>query len=150
MIAIDTSGSCSHQVVEQFLGEIQRILMDRENFFKKMSVHIIQCDAMIQDHQVIHSLDEWKRYIRNLKIKGRGGTNFRPVFQRVAELREKGELSRLRGLLYFTDGDGVYPREKDKTAYETAFVFTERRALYHSMPDWIIRLCLEPLDPYQI
>ncbi len=150
VIAIDTSGSCSHQVVERFLGEIQHILMDRANFFKKMSVHIIQCDAMIQDHQVIHSLEEWKQYIKDLKIKGRGGTNFRPVFKRVAELREKGELSRLRGLLYFTDGDGVYPKDKDKTAYETAFVFTERRALYHNIPDWIIRLCLEPLDPYTI
>ena len=74
-------------------------------------------------------------------IKGRGGTNFTPVFDLVEKLRKGGALKRLKGLLYFTDGDGVYPRRP--TPYETAFVFTTRKALERDIPKWIIPLCLE-------
>lgn len=143
VIAIDTSGSCSRDTVSRFLAEIQRILMDRENFFRKMNIHIIQCDAMVQDHVKVRTLEDWEEYRSHLTIKGRGGTNFRPVFQLVETMRASGELKDLRGLLYFTDGDGVYPKEK--TSYETAFVFTDRRALHFSIPDWIIRLMLDPI-----
>lgn len=148
VIAIDTSGSCSRDTVSRFLAEIQRILMDRENFFRKMNIHIIQCDAIVQEHVKITTLEDWEEYRRKLTIKGRGGTNFRPVFQLVEKLRASGELKNLKGLLYFTDGDGVYP--KKRTAYETAFVFTEPRALQFSIPDWIIRLVLDPIPPDEL
>ena len=59
-------------------------------------------------------------------------------------LRRRGELERLKGLLYFTDGDGVYPRTP--TPYETAFVYTTRRALRRTRPDWVVPLCLERMD----
>lgn len=52
-------------------------------------------------------------------IQGRGGTDFRPVFQFVREKQRKKELENLRALIYFTDGDGIYPRQKPD--YETAF-----------------------------
>jgi len=144
VIAIDTSGSCSRETVERFLGEIQRILMQRENFFKKMDIHIMQCDAILQDDTEIRSLEEWKRYLTDLRIRGRGGTNFNPVFDRVEKLQKQGKLKRLRGLLYFTDGDGVYPRKKPP--YETAFVFTDRSALERKLPEWIVPLCLDNCD----
>ena len=38
---------------------------------------------------------------------------------------EKKEIQNLKGLLYFTDGDGIFPRKKP--AYETAFVFLNRK-----------------------
>ena len=41
-----------------------------------------------------------------------GGTDFRPAFEYIEELRKNGELTNLNGMLYFTDGMGVYPREK--------------------------------------
>lgn len=140
-IAIDTSGSCHYETVERFLAEIEKILMNSDTFFKKMNIHIIQCDSMIQDHAVIRSYEDWKQYLKELKIKGRGGTDFTPVFRLVEELRQSGSLKDLKGLLYFTDGDGVYPQEK--TPYETAFVFTDRRALDYNIPEWIVRLCLD-------
>ena len=59
----------------------------------------------------------------------------------MEKLRRGGALKRLKGLMYFTDGDGVYPRKP--TPYETAFVFTTRRALEYNLPDWIVPLCLE-------
>ncbi len=142
VIAIDTSGSCSRQIVERFMAEIERILMRRENFFKKMDIHIIQCDAIIQDHVRIRAPEDWKRYLKGLTIKGRGGTSFIPVFNLVEKLRAAGELKDLKGLLYFTDGDGAYPRRGPD--YEVAFVFPDRESLRPSLPDWIMPLCLEP------
>ena len=144
VIAIDTSGSCTRPVVERFLAEIERILMRHDAFFARMDVHIIQCDAIVQSHVAIHSLDEWKAYMKDLVIRGRSGTDFTPVFDLVEKLRREGALKHLKGLLYFTDGDGVYPRRP--TPYETAFVFSSRRALDFKRPRWIIPLCLERPD----
>jgi predicted metal-dependent peptidase len=141
VIAIDTSGSCTIEIVERFLAEIEHILMQKENFFRRMNVHIVQCDARIQSHVSIHSIDEWKEYIKDLSIKGRGGTDFNPVFDLVARLQKNGELRKLKGLLYFTDGNGVYPQEE--TPYETAFVFTSKAALGYNIPKWIVPLCLD-------
>lgn len=141
VIAIDTSGSCSLPVVERFLAEIEHILLQKENFFRRMNVHILQCDARIQSHEVIHSIDEWNRYTKDLSIKGRGGTDFTPVFALIDKMQRNGQLRSLKGLLYFTDGNGVYPQEESK--YETAFVFTSREALNLSIPKWIIPLCLD-------
>ena len=141
VIAIDTSGSCSREVVERFMVETERILMHRENFFRKMDIHIIQCDAIIQEHVVIRTPGDWKRYRSSLTIKGRGGTSFIPVFRLVDRLRDRGELKTLKGLLYFTDGDGAYPHKRPD--YDVAFIFPDRESLRVNLPDWITPLCLE-------
>ena len=149
VIAIDTSGSCTRPIVQRFLAEIERMLRSEaspsglchDSFFSDMEIHIVQCDAIVQSHVVIHSVEAWKKYAKDLVIRGRGGTNFTPVFDLVEKLRRGGALKRLKGLIYFTDGDGVYPRKP--TPYETAFVFATRKALGYSLPDWIVPLCLE-------
>ncbi|MBQ6326751.1 MAG: hypothetical protein IJI26_11895, partial [Clostridia bacterium] len=141
VIAIDTSGSCTRPIVQRFLAEIERMLLNHDSFFSDMEIHIVQCDAIVQSHVVIHSVEAWKKYAKDLVIRGRGGTNFTPVFDLVEKLRRGGALKRLKGLIYFTDGDGVYPRKP--TPYETAFVFATRKALGYSLPDWIVPLCLE-------
>ena len=138
VIAIDTSGSCSSEIVQQFLAETYSILSNRENFFHKMKVYIIQCDCCIQDVVVIHSEEEWKAYSRNIRIQGRGGTDFRPVFTYVQEQRQKKELKNLKALIYFTDGDGIYPRSAPD--YKTAFVFLERTQKMDLVPPWAVKL----------
>ncbi|MDC7290387.1 VWA-like domain-containing protein [Blautia schinkii] len=138
VIAIDTSGSCSTETVRQFLSETYEILSAKENFFKKMKVFLIQCDCYVQDVMVIRSEEEWKACSKNIKIQGRGGTDFRPVFRYIQELKEKKELRRLKALIYFTDGDGIYPRCKPD--YETAFVFLKESAKMDLVPPWGIRL----------
>lgn len=140
VIAIDTSGSCPLPLVARFMSEIERILM-RGDFFKRMNVRVMQCDAVVQSDTAIHSLEDWNTYTQNLVVKGRSGTDFRPVFKRVEALIKAGELKRLKGLLYFTDGDGAYPQQKPP--YETAFVFSTKKALQYKKPDWIVPLCLE-------
>lgn len=134
IIAIDTSGSCSKETVQRFLGETYSILNSRENFFQKMNVYILQCDCGIQNETVIHCREEWKKYCENVKIEGRGGTDFRPVFRYIQDKKAKNELKNLKALIYFTDGDGVYPREKPD--YETAFVFLKKTDSMKLVPDW--------------
>lgn len=138
VIAIDTSGSCDREMVQNFLSETYRMLSDKENFFHKMKVYLIQCDCCIQEVLVIHSEEEWKNACMNFKIQGRGGTDFRPVFEYVEKLRRKKELKNLKALIYFTDGDGIYPREK--TDYETAFVFVNRTDKMDYVPEWACKL----------
>lgn len=141
VIAIDTSGSCSRETVQRFLEETYSILSARENFFRKMKVYLIQCDCCIQNVALIHSEEEWKEYSKRIRIEGRGGTDFRPVFEYVRQLREKKELKDLKALIYFTDGDGIYPREKPD--YETAFVFLKKTENMNLVPVWARQLVCE-------
>lgn len=138
VIAIDTSGSCSRETVQGFLAETYRILSQRENFFDRMLVYLIQCDCVIQDVARICSAEQWRNYSRAITIQGRGGTDFTPVFRYVEQLRQQRKLKNLRALLYFTDGDGVYPRTP--TDYETAFVFLEQTDKLELAPPWATRL----------
>ncbi len=140
VIAIDTSGSCSGPVVRRFLEETYQIFSETENFFRRMQVAVVQCDSMIQDCTIIHCREEWEAYVKELKIQGLGGTDFRPVFQLVEQMRDKGRLRNLKGLLYFTDGDGIYPSQKPP--YETAFVFLNDAYQKQTVPDWAVTLNL--------
>ncbi len=138
VIAIDTSSSCSVETVQRFLGQTYAILSRKENFFRKMQVVFLQCDCFVQEETVIHSREEWKAYMDSIHIQGRSGTDFRPVFRRVEELRRSGKLHRPRALIYFTDGDGIYPQTGPD--YETAFVFLKDQIRLDRVPDWAERL----------
>lgn len=141
VIAIDTSSSCSRQTVQRFLEETYSMLSERENFFKKMNVHIIQCDCYIQEDVTLSCEEDWQAYMKQIRIQGRGGTDFRPVFTYVNKLIEKKKIRNLKGLLYFTDGDGIYPPKKPD--YETAFIFIKEPPENVKIPSWAIRLYLD-------
>lgn len=138
VIAIDTSGSCSRETVQKFLEETSKILSEQENFFHKMNVYLLQCDCCIQNVTQIRSVEAWKEYSQKIRIEGRGGTDFTPVFRHVERLRNEGKLKRLKGLLYFTDGDGIYPQTKPD--FLTAFVFLKKSAHWDKVPTWALRL----------
>ena len=70
------------EIVAKFLGETRSILEEKENFFSRWNVCLIQCDSFVQDVTMIHSPKEWEAYRETITIKGRGGTDFRPVFQK--------------------------------------------------------------------
>lgn len=76
-----------------------------------------------------------------MKIYGLGGTDFRPVFGFVDSLVEANEFSNLKGLIYFTDGWGLFP--KYKPDYETAFVFLDNDYHNPEVPPWAIKLVLQ-------
>ena len=53
VIAIDTSGSTSGELVQKFVQKTYNILKSTESFFTKINLHIIQCDADIQEDKKI-------------------------------------------------------------------------------------------------
>lgn len=144
VIAIDTSGSVEGSLVQSFLQKTYNILKSKESFFHKNNIYILQCDAELQDIRKIEDLKDIETYINQMELKGFGGTDFRPVFRFVDELREKGELARMKGLIYFTDGYGAFPARKPD--YETAFVFVEGKKSPPPIPPWAIKIVLEPSD----
>ena len=141
VIAIDTSGSVLGEQVQSFVQKTYNILKSTESFFSKINLHIIQCDTQIQEDAKITTQEEFDRYMKSMKLRGFGGTDFRPVFNYVDELQKKGEFTNLKGLIYFTDGYGVFPAKKP--GYETAFVFVDRFMNNTDVPPWAIKLVID-------
>lgn len=141
VIAIDTSGSVSGALVQNFVQKTYNIFMQQENFFNKINLHIIQCDAVIQEDVKITSREEFDRYLAHMQLKGAGGTDFRPVFRRVDAMLRDGEFTNLKGLIYFTDGEGSFPEQQP--AYQTAFVFVRDDYREPKVPPWAIKLTLQ-------
>lgn len=144
VIAIDTSMSCKGELVKKFLEETYSVLSESESFFRKVHVHIIQCDDKVQSDELVTNEEEMRRYMEQFEIKGHGGTDFRPVFAHVNELLRQKAFHRLKGLLYFTDGYGIYPAKRP--LYETAFVFMKEDYQDVDVPVWAMKLILEPDD----
>ncbi|WP_297709646.1 VWA-like domain-containing protein [Dysosmobacter sp.] len=140
VIAVDTSMSTSGALVREFLACTYAILRSTETFTRKVNIRILQCDNQVRADTVIHDLEELKTYMENFQLAGGSATDFRPVFAYVAQLQAQGEFTNLRGLVYFTDGMGIYP--KKRPPYDTAFVLLEEPPLSVQMPPWAIRLVL--------
>ena len=141
VLVIDTSMSCSGELVRRFLEETYGILSEGESYFKKINIHIIQCDDQVMSDAVITSREQMREYMENFTIQGNGGTDFRPAFEYVNGLRNQGEFTKLRGLLYFTDGKGIYPVKMPP--YDTAFVFIQDQYEDMSVPVWAMKVILE-------
>lgn len=140
-IAIDTSGSCRGELVQNFLRKTCQILGDENNFFQKVNIHLIQCDSEIQSDTKITSMEDLEEFIKNGKLKGFGSTDFRPVFEYVDGLIKDKEFENLKGLIYFTDGYGIYPERMP--SYDVAFVFLGEDLRAPKVPSWAIRVVLE-------
>lgn len=141
VIVIDTSMSCSGELVKKFLEETYGVLSEQDSFFHKVNIHIIQCDDTVQSDRKVTCREELREYMDQLELKGEGGTDFRPAFAYVNELLERHEFQQLKGLIYFTDGQGIYPAKMPP--YETAFVFLEEDYEDRDVPPWAIKLVLE-------
>lgn len=143
VIVIDTSGSCSGEAVRSFLEQTYAILKEKDSFFRKFVLHVIQADVRIVSDTIITSEEEFAGLMEHFEVGGFGGTDFRPAFDYVERLREKGELAALKGLLYFTDGIGTYPQKRPD--YKTAFVFLKKLGDIRDVPvpPWAERLVLD-------
>lgn len=141
VIVIDTSLSCSGTLVQNFLKETYGLLRQSESFFGRTHIRILQCDDGVRSDVKITNQQDLERYMKDFRLLGGGGTDFRPAFRYVDELKAKGELLRLKGLLYFTDGLGQFPAKAPQ--YKAAFLFVGQQ--YHSaeLPPWAIKLVLD-------
>ena len=148
VIAVDTSMSCSGDLVRRFLEETCAVLEESESYFKKVNIRILQCDDQVRSDVRIENRQQLQDYMEHFVIRGMGGTDFRPVFEHVAALTRQGAFTKLKGLLYFTDGKGIYPLKKPP--YDTAFVFLKDQYEDESVPPWAIKLVLDAEDMEQI
>ena len=140
-IAIDTSLSCETELVRSFLEKTYDILYSSMSPGERRKTLLIQCDSGVQQEDVIFDREGLKKYMKRVSIHGRGGTDFRPVFKRLDELKEKGEFPSLKGLIYFTDGEGVYPENPPK--YKIAFILPYGGA-FRKVPDWAEKAGFKP------
>lgn len=99
VFAIDTSGSMALEILHQVVSELRAF---REVFPTRLTV--LQCDAAIQS---VHEFEAMDGYVvpKNFRINGRGGTDFRPVFEWV-NANAAGAI-----VIYATDGEGVFPKK---------------------------------------
>lgn len=140
VIAIDTSASCRGPLVQAFLKKTYSILKQSENFFHKVNIHIIQCDMEVQVDTKITCDEDFDTFLASGKLRGFGSTDFRPVFDYVDGQIAKGEFENLKGLIYFTDGYGIYPAAMP--AYDTIFVFLNEDDKKPEVPVWAIEVVL--------
>lgn len=139
VIAIDTSHSTKGEMVKGFLEETAGILKQKDAFFQKVKVHILECDDELRKDICLENVEDLEQYSKNFAVKGGYGTDFRPVFRYVSDLQKRGELKNLKGLMYFTDGKGRYPKEAPP--YVTAFVFPKGEDIDDdNVPFWAMKL----------
>lgn len=143
-IILDTSGSVDRSLLEKFLQKTYDCLLSEESFAKRFAVHIVQADCKVQSDVCIHSAQELQEYLRTLTIRGRGGTDFRPALEYVEKLQKDGSLINLKGVLYFTDGKGVFPDRKPP--FETAFVYAGVEAFRAKVPAWALKVVFSEDD----
>lgn len=144
VIAIDTSASCKGELVKSFLERTVSIIKDSENFFNKINIHILQCDNKVRSDTVITSKEDFIIFMNDYKVKGYGSTDFRPVFEYVDDMIDKHEFDNLKGLIYFTDGYGIYP--ENRKDYDVAFVFVNDDDNAPKVPPWAIKVVLTQED----
>ncbi|MBR3574290.1 MAG: hypothetical protein IKN97_03870 [Lachnospiraceae bacterium] len=141
VIAIDTSASCSGETVRKFIRHTFDLLKKSESFFRKINVHIVQCDSEVKSDDRITDIGELDRFLEGMKLFGGGATDFRPVFSYVNELRESREFDDLRGMIYFTDGYGIYPEKKPD--FDVIFAFLNEDPGRMSPPAWSMKAVIE-------
>lgn len=90
-VAVDSSGS-TQAGWKQFFSEIEAMAKTG------VKITFIECDAAIQK---VCSFD--KNF--EPKVKGGGGTLFKPVFDLIKDKKFIKEYGKVNGLIYFTDGD---------------------------------------------
>jgi len=96
--ARDTSGSMSDTALKVITSEV----LGLADTFESFRLHIWDNDAKVQSYQVAETYDEVKDAV--VKVKGRGGTDFRPVFQ---DIEERG--LNISCLIFMTDTFGTFP-----------------------------------------
>lgn len=143
VIGIDVSGSVWGPTVTRFAQIVQGVLCNEGLFSSAPRIRIIQCDAQIVAEDVIDAPEHMRKWIEGVRIHGGGGTDLRPLFQRVDELVEHGEINDLNGVICLTDGYASFPR--CATPYKTAFVLTPDGA-QNLVPPWAMTFMLEEDD----
>jgi len=96
VVAIDTSGSIKEQLLGAFIEEFKSIMQN----FPSVAIELLIADAKVHAHYSFQGGEDM-----DFVLKGGGGTDYRPVFEFI-----DANLPMSSMLLYFTDGEGIFPR----------------------------------------
>ena len=142
VIVLDTSESTAGDLVKNFLRETFTLLKSRDSFFRQCRILVLQADNAVRNEVWLNDLEALDRYTEAFTLVGGGGTDFRPAFARIEQLRTEGPLRDMQGVLYFTDGKGTYPAKRPP--FDVAFLFLENGEPPPDVPPWAMRLVLQP------
>ena len=142
VVAVDTSASCSGDLVRRFVQRTYDILKSADGFGDDVNVHIVQCDDEIRDVLKVKSVEDLDAYFKNFKMSGLGNTDFRPVFEYVDDAIASQEFKNLKGIIYLTDGEGEYPLSRP--SYDAVFLFVEPNpAFLTRVPPWAMKAVMD-------
>ena len=102
-VCIDTSGSVSNKLLDQFLGELKGIL----NAYPHVKCDLFFADTQIDGPHEIQSIAEMP------PVSGFGGTSFVPFFNYL-ETNNNNLMGANKVNIYFTDGYGDFPNKDPK------------------------------------
>ena len=136
-VAVDTSGSC-REGLPQFLRETGALLEQLTEDVEVKRLRYLECDAQVQAEELYEENEICEALSNQHEYRGGGGTDFRPVFERLKEYREQGDD--IDCLLYYTDGIGDYPKEAPD--YPCFFVLWGDEAADARLPEWVIPVYL--------
>jgi predicted metal-dependent peptidase len=119
LLGIDTSGSVSNTELAEFMSEIKHIHKCG------VDITIIQCDTTIRSIEPYNGRDD-------IKVHGRGGTEFDPVLEYY-----NSNLRKYTSLVYFTDGECT---ADVKPKAPILWVLSERSSMNDSLPGKVIKL----------
>jgi len=95
-VAVDTSGSIDDELLGAFMEEFKNIMQN----FPSVKIELIIADAKVHAHYTFQGGEKM-----DFALKGGGGTDYRPTFEYI-----EANLPMNSMLLYFTDGDGWFPK----------------------------------------
>jgi len=109
-VAVDTSGSIGKNELGAFANELRKVSA------LISEVIVMSCDATVHSFEIIRDMTNFPNAVK--KLKGGGGTDFRPPFAELAKRKIEPEV-----FIYLTDGEGTFP-EKRTIQYPTIWVMT--------------------------
>jgi len=121
LVAIDTSGSVNNNELIEFFNEIYHM------YKTGTEITVVECDAQIQREY------EYKGVLEEIKVAGRGGTDFEPVMVYLKEHQHK-----FQNLIYFTDGECNIPETKPMKPI--LWVHSSRSSINEELPGAKIKI----------
>ena len=121
LVAIDTSGSVNNNELIEFFNEIYHM------YKTGTEITVVECDARIQREY------EYKGVLEEIKVAGRGGTDFEPVMVYLKEHQHK-----FQNLIYFTDGECNAPETKPMKPI--LWVHSSRSSINEELPGAKIKI----------
>jgi len=102
LFAIDTSGSMSDDEINEALSEI----LGYANTFRTHEFYIIPCDC--DEYEPIRIKNNERNKLKeSVKLMGRGGTDYKPVFEMI----KKRWYNDIDSLVFFTDLECDFPKD---------------------------------------